>query len=43
LDPQEQDSYSYIYALLFIGARHERELLENFKTCVRSLPFEFAE
>lgn len=43
LDPQEQDSYSYIYALVFIGARHERELLDTYDACVRSLEFEFTE
>jgi len=41
LDPQDQDSYSYICALIFIGADNQRQLLERHRRCVESLRFEF--
>ena len=42
LDAQDQDSYSYICALIFIGADSQRELLRRYRRCVELLPFEFA-
>jgi len=43
LAPQDQDSYSYICALIFIGADSQRQLLARYRRCVDMLPFEFAE
>jgi biotin carboxylase len=39
---QEQDSYSYIYAMLFIGADSRRRLMEKYQRCRDMLWFEFA-
>jgi ATP-grasp domain len=35
-----QDSYSYILANIYIGARDETELTEKYQRCIRALPFE---
>ena len=43
LEPQDQDSYSYICALIFMGAQNARELVRNYGECQRSLHFAFAE
>jgi hypothetical protein len=43
LEPQEQDSYSYLCALTFMGARNASELLKQYRECERLLRFEFAE
>lgn len=42
LDPQEQDSYSFVYARVFLGASNQRELLERHRWVMDALPFEFA-
>jgi len=41
LDPQDQDSYSYICALIFIGADSQRQLLRRYRRCVELLRFGF--
>ncbi len=41
LDPQDQDSYSYAYAILFVGASGGRRLRERIKAIGSMLPFEF--
>lgn len=38
----EQDSYSFDIAHIFMGARDPHQLLENYRRCVESLRFEFA-
>jgi hypothetical protein len=38
-----QDSYSYIIANIYIGAKDEAELTNKYKRCVRALPFEIDE
>jgi len=43
LPAQEQDSYSYIYALLFIGADDRGQLMENYRRCLEMLHFGFLE
>ena len=40
-DMLHQDSYSYAYAITFIGAQDQRELEEKYEKCTRSLGFEF--
>lgn len=35
-----QDSYSYILANIYVGARDEAELTEKYQRCVQALPFE---
>ncbi len=41
LDPQEQDSYSYNYAILFMGASSGRRLRVGFNAVREALPFVF--
>lgn len=43
LPAQEQDSYSYIYALLFIGADSRQQLLQRYQHCLELLPFYFSD
>lgn len=43
LPAQEQDSYSYIYALLFIGADSRQQLLQRYQHCLELLPFDFSD
>ena len=38
-DLPEQDSYSYICALIYLGARNQKELLKNYNWCVSELNF----
>jgi hypothetical protein len=42
-DPEHQDSYSYKYGFIFLGARNQQELLAKFRRCRELLPFEFAD
>ncbi len=35
----EQDSYSYICALLYLGADNQKTLLKNYQTCLNALNF----
>lgn len=42
-DREHQDSYSYKYGFIFLGARNQRELLAKYRRCRQLLPFEFAE
>lgn len=37
----EQDSYSYAYAAVQVGARAEHELEDKYDNCLSALPFEF--
>lgn len=39
----DQESYSYAYALLYLGAQSPRELLRRFQRGRKALPFRFAE
>ncbi|MDZ7780716.1 MAG: ATP-grasp domain-containing protein [Gemmatimonadota bacterium] len=41
MDPQDQDSYSYIYARVHLGAGSQRELMERHRTVTETLPFTF--
>jgi len=43
LESQEQDSYSYNYAIIFMGARSGRRLRANFREVEQMLAFEFDE
>jgi biotin carboxylase len=43
LSAQDQDSYSYTYAVLFIGADNRQQLLQRYQQCLELLPFEFGE
>lgn len=43
MEAQEQDSYSYNHAILFMGARSGRRLRANFKEAKKMLPFAFDE
>jgi hypothetical protein len=40
---KDQDSYSYVLAIIFLGARNQAELMRKYRRCVDSLHFEFAE
>ncbi|MFW6178204.1 MAG: ATP-grasp domain-containing protein [Desulfohalobiaceae bacterium] len=42
LEPAEQDSYSYAYAILFVGASSFRSLRESIRQIRQDLRFEFA-
>lgn len=37
----EQDSYSFICALIYLGARNQQELLKHYKDCLKQLDFQF--
>ncbi len=37
-----QDSYSYEYAVVFMGADNSRQLLEKYRSCMEALSFRFA-
>ena len=37
----EQDSYSYICALIYLGASSQKELLADYRTCMNRLDFKF--
>lgn len=41
LEPTEQDSYSYAYAILFVGASSFRDLRESIRQIRQNLRFEF--
>ena len=41
-DLQNQDSYSYEVAVIFVGGHDEAELLQKYQRCVDALPFEYA-
>lgn len=38
----DQDSYSFALAIMWIGGRHQRDLLKKYNRCVRALRFRFA-
>ncbi|MEX2524505.1 MAG: ATP-grasp domain-containing protein [Gammaproteobacteria bacterium] len=38
----DQDSYTYILAIMWLGGRHQRELLKKYNRCVRALKFRLA-
>jgi len=38
-----QDSYSFEYAVVFIGAKNQQELRKNYKKCIDMLPFQFSD
>ncbi len=40
-DLQDQDSYSYEYAVLFLGGQDQVELREKYQRCLQLLSFEF--
>ena len=40
-DYEDQDSYSFEYANLFIGGKSEEDLQEKYARCMELLPFEF--
>lgn len=41
-DREHQDSYSFKYGFIFLGARNQKELLAKYHRCLELLPFEFA-
>jgi hypothetical protein len=42
-DAVDQDSYSYVLALIYVGGENEADLLSHYYQCVRSLRFEIEE
>lgn len=42
-DLREQDSYSYAYATVHVGATDEGELKDKYERCLELLPFEFTD
>ena len=42
-DREHQDSYSYKYGFIFLGARNQKELLNKYRRCLELLPVEFEE
>ncbi|MFO7981954.1 MAG: ATP-grasp domain-containing protein, partial [Desulfuromonadales bacterium] len=40
-DREHQDSYTYKYGFIFLGARNQKELLDKYRRCLELLPVEF--